>query len=184
MAGGGHVRNLCRVKGGEVGGGANLSGEVQVRRVAHALDRDQVGQAGVGVDMAAHDVEKVDHAAVFQAPGNVQAIGRGQPAGHLLVAGITHADNELMADSLANGAEDVEGKAQPIVDGAAIGGLEVVGQRRPELVHQMPVGLQFDAVQAGKLHALGGIGIVFDDAFHIPVFHLLREGAVGGLALE
>ena len=66
MARRGHVLDLGGVEGRETGGGADLAGEVQVRVAAHALHRDQVGQAGVGVDMAAHDVEVVDQAAVLE----------------------------------------------------------------------------------------------------------------------
>ena len=40
----------------------------------------------------------------------------------------------------------------------AVWAVEVVGQRRPELIHQMAVGLELEAVETGGLHPLGGIG--------------------------
>ncbi len=46
----------------------------------------------------------------------------------------------------------------------------------------MAVGLELDAVEAGRLHALGGGGVVGDDAVDVPVLRRLREGAVGRLA--
>ena len=77
----------------------------------------------------------------------------------------------------------VEGEAQAVVEAAAVGRVELVGQRRPELVHQVAVGLELDAVEPGRLHPLGGVGIVLDDPGDVPVLGLLREGAVRGLAL-
>ena len=48
---------------------ADLAGEVEMRRGRHALDRDDVGQARVGVDVAADDVEEVDQAGGRRAAG-------------------------------------------------------------------------------------------------------------------
>ena len=87
---------LAAWKVGKFGGGADLAGEVEMRRARHALDRDDVGQAGVGVDMAADDVEEIDHAAVLEAP----ARSRGRPslvdaAVQHLVGGVADADDEV-----------------------------------------------------------------------------------------
>ena len=46
----------------------------------------------------------------------------------------------------------------------------------------MAVGVDFYAVEAGGLHALGGCGVVGDDAGDVPVFEGFGEGAMGGLA--
>ena len=46
----------------------------------------------------------------------------------------------------------------------------------------MAVGLQLDAVQPGRLHALGRRRIGRDDALDIPVLGLLGKSAVGRLA--
>ena len=99
VAGGGDVLDLGGVEGREVGRGADLAGEVEVRGGAHALHRDHVGQAGVGVDVALHHVEEVDHAAVLQAAGDLQPVGLGQAARQVLVAGVADADDEVVADS-------------------------------------------------------------------------------------
>ena len=54
------------VEGREPGRGPDLAREVEVRGGGHALDRDHVGEAGVRVDVAAHDVEEVHEPAVPQ----------------------------------------------------------------------------------------------------------------------
>jgi hypothetical protein len=84
--------------------------------------------------------------------------GFRQPAGQILVAGIADADDEIVADPVADRPERVKGKAQPVVEAAAIGAVQLIGQGRPELVHQMAVSLQLDPVEAGRLHPLGRVG--------------------------
>jgi hypothetical protein len=75
-----------------------------------------------------------------------------------------------------------KGEAQAVVEAAAVLVVAAVGGGRPEAVHQVAVGLDLDAVEAGRLHALGGVGVVGDDAGEVPVLGLLGEGAVGRLA--
>ena len=57
-----------------------------------------------------------------------------------------------------------------------------VGRRTPEPVEEMAVAFEFEAIEAGGLHAFGGGRIVLDDPRHVPILHLLRKGAMGGLA--
>jgi hypothetical protein len=42
----------------------------------------------------------------------------------------------------------------------------------------MPIGLELDAVETGRLHALGRIGVVPDDACDVPILDLFGEGTV------
>ena len=86
-----------------------------------------------------------------------------------------HADDELGAHAGAYGSEHFACEAQPVAHVAAIGRVQFIREWRPELVHQMSVGLQFNAIYACCFHALGCIGIVLDDAVNIPRFHLLGE---------
>ncbi len=183
VAGGRDVLDLGGVEGREVCRGADFAGEIQMRRAAHALHGDHVGQAGIGVDMPFHDVEEIDHAAGFQAARDFEPVFLREPAGKVFVAGVANADDELAADALADRRQRLEGKAKPVVEAAAIGAVEIVGQRRPELVHQMAVGLDLDAVEAGCLHPLGGRCVVLDEPCDIPVLDLFRKGLVRGLAL-
>ena len=133
--------------------------------------------------MAAHHVEKIHHAAVLQAARYLQSVSGGEAAGQVFVAGVTHADDECRPDAFAHRPQHVEAKAQAVVQRTAIGFVQRICEGRPELVHQVAVGLQLQAIEPGRLHAFGGVGIVADDAFDVPVFQLLRKGTVRGLAL-
>ena len=46
----------------------------------------------------------------------------------------------------------------------------------------MAVAFEFDAIEAGLLHPLGGIGVVSDDAGNVPVFDHFGKSAVRGFA--
>ena len=81
-------------------------------------------EPGVGVDMAADDIEEVDEAAALQASRNLQAVLARQAALQHLVGDEADADDEVRPDAFANGAENLEREAQPIVERAAIGRLQ------------------------------------------------------------
>ena len=153
-----------------------------MRGRAHPLHRDHVGQARVGVDMPFHHVQEIDHAAVFQTPGNLQPVLARETARHILVPRVAHTDDELGPDPVADRFQRVEGEAQAPVQIPPIGAVQCVGQRRPKLIHQVPVGLQLDPVEASRLHPFGGIGVVRDDPGHVPVLGLFRKRLVRRLA--
>src|SRR4029077_15333823 len=54
------VLNPGGVESREVGGRSDFAGKIQVRRAWHSLDRNDVRQTGVSVDMSSDDVEEVD----------------------------------------------------------------------------------------------------------------------------
>jgi hypothetical protein len=56
---GGDVLNPGGVESREVGGRPDFAGKIQVRRAGHSLDRNDVRQTGVSVDMSSDDVEEV-----------------------------------------------------------------------------------------------------------------------------
>ena len=119
----GDVLNAGGVEGREIGGGPDLSSEIEMRRARHALDRNDIRQARVGVDMAPDDVEEVDKTAILQAPRDFQAVRLGLiPPASRSSPTETDADDEFVADPPAHGAQDVKGETQPIVERAAIGG--------------------------------------------------------------
>ncbi len=182
MAGSGDVGDAGGMEDREAGRRAHLAGEVEMRRRAHAGDGDHLGQQSVGLDAAADDVEEVDAAGGGEPLGDLDAFGARQALLEILVGHQADADDEVRPDRLAHRVEHQEGEAQPVVERAAEGVVAPVGGRRPEAVHEMPVGLELDAVEAGGLHALGGGGVVGDDALDVPVLGLLGEGAVGRLA--
>src|SRR6202022_45078 len=45
----------------------------------------------------------------------------------------------------------------------------------------MSVGLQLDAIETRSMHPLRSVRVVLDDSLDVPVFNLLRKGAVGSL---
>ena len=183
MAGRRKVRDPRGVESGKAGGLAHFAREIEVRGAGHALNRDQVGQPRIGIDMPAHHVEEIDLAAVLQPLRNRDPVLVGQPAFQHLIAGIADPDDEVRAHPPTDRVEHIESEAQPVVETAAIGRVQLVGQRRPELVHQVAIGLQLDPIHTACLHPLGGVGIVLDNPRDVPVFHLLGEGAVGAFAL-
>ena len=72
----------------------------------------------------------------------------------ILVGDHADADDEIRPDGGAHRVDHPPGEAQPVVERAAILVVATVGGGRPEAVHQMAVGLELDAVEAGRLHAL------------------------------
>ena len=182
VARGVHVLDLGRMEDGHIHVFAQAGGKVEVRRAAHALHRNHIGQARVGVNMAADDVQKIHHPRVRQVARNAYAFCGCDAAGAHLVGHAAHAQNKVRPHAFADGAHHLHGKAHPVFQYAAKGCVQRVGGGRPELVYQMPVGLQLQPVHARGVHALGSIGVVADDAIDIPVFHLLGEGAVRGFA--
>ena len=116
-------------------------------------------------------------------PCNADTLQRGDAAGAHLVGHAAHAQNKVWPHAPADGAYHFHGKAHPVFQRTAKGRVQRVGGRRPELVDQMPVCLQLQAIDPRRVHAFGGIGVVADDAVYVPVFHLFGEGAVRGLTL-
>ena len=131
------------------------------------------------LDVTANDVEKIDFAGAGQTAGNLHAFIAAQPAFPVFIGHHAHADDEIIADCLSHRLQDHVGEAQPVVERSAIFVGSLVGGRRPEAVHQMAIGLEFYAVEAGCLHALGSRRIVGDNALDIPIFHFLRKRPVG-----
>ena len=73
-------------------------------------------------------------------------------------------------------------EAHAVLERAAVLVVAVVGGRRPELIEQVAVRLDLDAVHSAGLHPLGGVGVVADDAVDVPRLGDLRVGAVRRLA--
>ena len=177
-AGGGHILNLGGVEDRNIHLRPDAAGKVQVRRAGHALHRDHVGQAGVGVDVAADDVQKIHHARLGQVARNAQAFLGINASGHGLVGHASHPQDEVGPHPGPDGLDHVQREAHPVLQRAAVGPLQRVGGGGPELVHQVAVGFQLQAVHAGGVHAFGRVGVVADQARNVPVLHLFGESAV------
>ncbi len=184
-------RMPCRCDIGDAGGmerrqprrRADFASEVEMRSGGHALDRDKVRQTRIGVDMAADDVEKIDEPALRQPPRNLEPILPVEPAFLHLVHRIANADDEIRPDATADLVEHLEDEAHAVAERAAIGFVQRIGQWRPELVEEMAIGFQLDAVEPGGLHAFRGVPVILDDTRDVPILELLREGAMRRFAM-
>ena len=87
---------------------AHLAGEIQMRRGAHAGDRDHVGQRVVGVDVAADDVEEIDQPGRLEAPRDLDALRARQADLPVLVGDHAHADQEIRPDRVAHRLQHAE----------------------------------------------------------------------------
>ncbi|MNU79350.1 hypothetical protein D3C71_689640 [compost metagenome] len=183
VARGGDIGDLGGVECREAGRGADFTGEIEMRRVGHALNGDDVGQARVGVDMAPDDIEIIDKAAVLQPSGDFDALSLSGAALETFVGGITDTEDEIIAHAFAHRPENVETKAHAVFKRAAIGAVQFVGQRRDELVDQMAIGFQLHTVHPTRLHAFRGVGEVLDDTLDIPVLDLLRKSPMRRFAV-
>ena len=182
VARGGDVLDAGGVKGRQAGLGAHFAGEIKVRGRALAHARDDAAQRLVAVDMAADHVEKVDQPRTGQAARDRHALVAAQAPIPILVADEPRADEEIGTDAPPHRLEHRHAEAQAVVDRPAIFVGAPVGGRRPELVDQMAVALEFDAIEPAGLHPLGRVGVSGDHAGDVPVLHRLGEGAMGGLA--
>ena len=178
MARRGDVGDARGMEGREFRGRPHLAGEIEMRGGAHAGDRDDPGERGVGLDRAADDVEEIHLARLRQKPGDLHALILRQAGGKILVRHHADADDEFFAHRRAHGVQHHVREAQPVFERAAIFVVAMVGGGGPEAVHQMAVGLELDAVEAGRPAALGGGSIVGDDALDVPVLRRLGKGAV------
>src|ERR1700722_15372916 len=95
-----HVLDSRGVKGGELGRLANFSSEVQMRSAFHALDRDDVGQARIGFQMAANHIEEIDETAFFQLLRNMQPILFREAAFDNLIGGVSNTEQEIRTPPL------------------------------------------------------------------------------------
>ena len=179
-----HLVDLRGVQHGEVGVLARtMPAKSRCGTDAHAVDRDHLGQRRLVLDVAADDVDEVDQAAPASKRCSVCEPDAGvDPAVDGLVDHHPDADDEVGTDPLADRRQHVASRngSRPSVAAPLV--IAVVGERRQELVEQVPVGLDLDAVHPARLHPLGGVGVLADDALDVPVLGLLGDVAVGRLA--
>ena len=108
------VLDLGGVEDGYVHMRAQAAGKVQVRRAAHALHRNHIGQARIGIDVAADDVQKVHHARLGQVACNAQTFVLRQAAGAHLVGHAAHTHNKVRPHALANGGQHIQRKTHAV----------------------------------------------------------------------
>ena len=182
IARGRDVRDPGRVEDRQVETLAEPSGQLEARSERRPETRDDVGQRLVGRDRALDDVDEVDHPGPGEGGRDRETVRLGQAARHVLRSAHPDADDELVADLPADGFEHLDREAHPVLERAAVPVRPRVDERRPELVDQVPVGLQLEAVEAALLAATGRRPKGPDDAPDVAFLHLLREAPMGGLA--
>ncbi|MND62398.1 hypothetical protein D3C80_536820 [compost metagenome] len=128
MPGGGDILDLGGMEDGEAGRRADFACKIKMRRTGHALNGDNVGQSGVGVDMTPDDVEIVDQAALLQPSGDFDAFRLADAVLKTFIGGVTNPEDEIVANALAYRPEDVETEAHAVFKRAAIGAVKLVGQ--------------------------------------------------------
>src|SRR5580704_2926511 len=128
--------------------------------------------------MAPDDGKEVDQARVPEALADFEAFLARKAFVPVLVSRDSQPDDWLIADTLANSFEDAHAEAHSIFERTAI----VVGstgrRRRPEIVDQMPVAFELEPIEVGGDHSLRRIRVILDDTLDVPIFHLLRKGAM------
>ena len=161
---------------------AEPSGQLEPGPERRPEPRDDVGQRLVGRDRTLDHVDEVDHPGPRKGRRDRQTVGLGQAARQVLRSAHPDADDELVADFAADGFEHLDGEAHPVLERAAVPVRPRIDERRPELVDQVAVGLQLEAVEAALLAATGRRSEGADDAPDVAFLHLLGKAPMGRLA--
>ena len=155
--------------------------ELQMRRNGCAHRRDDPGNASSLAMYPADDADEVDalgddpmrdreRLLAAESPGISSSKDIRMPTAKSGTCRLTHRPNHPKRE------------AHPVLEAAAELVVAVIGQRRPERVEQVGVGLDFDPVQAGLAASGSGVGVRPHDAVHVPFLGHLREGSVRRLA--
>ena len=182
MARGGDVLDAGGVKGRQAGLGAYFAGEVEMRGRALAHARNHAAQSFIAVDMALDHIEKVDEAGTGQTARDRHTLVAAQAALPVFVADEPRAKEEIRTDAPPHRLEHRHAETQAVIDRSAIFVGPPIGGGRPELVDEVAVALEFDAIEPAGLHPLGRVGVGGDHTCDVPVLHRLGEGAMCGLA--
>ena len=167
-----------------VGLGLECLGQVQERGQREGHVGHHPDQACAGVAVRLIDVDEVDQAGVGETSHDLKTFGLVDAAVDKLVAGDPHADDESVADTLADRGHHLEAEAHPVLKAAAIPIGALIGDRRQKAVDQMMGGGDdLDAIKAALLAARRRVTECLDDAAEIPVLHLLGIGAMQLLAV-
>ncbi|EKD61783.1 MAG: hypothetical protein ACD_54C00103G0001, partial [uncultured bacterium] len=152
IARGRHIGDAGGVEGGHADLGPDTAGEIEVRCGFHAVDRDHIGHRRIGMDAALDDIEEIDEAGIAEHLAKGHAFIGRYAALFDLIRSVADAKQEVFTDALAAGGQHLHREAGAVFQGTAIGGGEAVGERRHELIHQVAVAFEFDAIEPGCRH--------------------------------
>ena len=164
MPRGGDIVDLRGMEHGEPRATAHHACELEVRRRWHAVQRDHLAERSVVGDVAAYDVDEVDEVLAREALEHRDAGGGVDAVGQPFVDHHANSHDEVVADPLSDGAQHFQGEAQPALERPAPLVVAMVGGGGEELVEEVAVPLDLEAVHAAGLHALGRVGVVVDGA--------------------
>ena len=182
VSGGGHIVDLRRVQHGQTGAGLHQTGEVEMRRRRHAVQRDHLAERSVGDDAAADDIDEIDETLIGEALQRRHGVVEVQAVGSKLVENHSHADDVGVTHPLSDGPQHLHREAQAILERAAVLVGAQVGSGGEKLIEEMPIGLDFNSVHATRLHPFRSVGVVTHDALDVPTLGFLGVGAVCWLA--
>ena len=123
-----HIGDARSVESGHPHFGFHAARKIKVRGRFHAVNRDNIGHGGIGMDAAFDDVQKVDQAAVAEHFANRHPVIRCNTACLILICGIAHPQKEGLTHPFAHGGQNLHRKARTVFKAAAIGGGQGVGE--------------------------------------------------------
>ena len=182
MARGGNVGNPRRVKHRDRYRLLDLRHQRQKRRqrLRHAR-HVFLRQRELGVHAARDAVEEIDRALALQQLHDGERILGGQST-PIFVHRHAHADQEIVADIVANFLVHHQRKARPVFDTAAVFIGAPIDIRRKELADQMRAGVRFETVQTTLVAAPRGLAEGLDDTPDVVLIDLARDAAMQGFA--
>ena len=144
----------------------------------HAVDRE----LDLGVHPAVDGVEEVDGPECLEYPGDLDTLLEVESVLAGLVDHEPDADDEVVADRLADRLVHHQPEAAPVRHRAAEPVGAAVRRRRQELSDEVGAGERLDAVEPAFPAPDRGPGIVGDDPLDVVLVHLARERPVQRLA--
>ena len=158
----------------------HFSGKLKMWCLGGAHVRDQGGKPNAGRAVAPVYVEKINQASLGKQFADPETFVKLKTPLESFIKHHSDAHDKVIASLSANFLQHFNGKADPVLKRAAVFIGPAVDGRCPETVQQVPVGKDFNAIKIAFTTACRRCAIGLYDAFDIPVFHSLGEGAVGG----
>ncbi len=103
MTGCSYILNFRSMKGCHSSACTNFAREIKMWCTRHSLNGDNIRQSGIGFDMPANNVEKIDKAAFLQLARYLKTIGFRQPTLENFIGNIANADQKIRTNTLPNG---------------------------------------------------------------------------------
>ena len=176
------VRDAGGVEHRKSGLALHLGRDMHERRERPGHGRNGLGKPALVADLPDDHIQEVAHAGVGVDFRERKAVLPGQPAFLEFVADHPQTDQEILSHPAPDFLQHLETEPGAVLQAAAILVAAPVDERRPELVDEVAVGEQLRAVQPALLAAQRSIAERPHDPADVAPVHLLRKGAMRGLA--